>query len=167
MIKSVYDNPQAETIADYYNEPSRQLTAFFFGDGHPFRERMRRKVFDEEIAIRRVRLIPVKMEESPHAAAQEPTIYIHQLLLEVIMKDPALEYDFADEGHHAMQTMYLNARLSQYLNEQCFTCQLRMPTRPSGSCTIWHNISPSSGITSTSLNYSRPPLRNQNEHLYV
>lgn len=120
MIKSVYDNPQAENIADYYNETSRQLTAFFFGDGHPFRERTRRKVFDEEIAIRRVRLIPVKMEESPHAAAQEPTIYIHQLLLEVIMKDPALEYDFADEGHHAMQTMYLNAQLSQYLNEQCF-----------------------------------------------
>lgn len=36
MIKSVYDNPQAETIADYYNETSRQLTAFFFGDGHQF-----------------------------------------------------------------------------------------------------------------------------------
>ena len=120
MIKSVYDNHRAETIDDYYNETSKQLTAFFFGDGHPFRERTRRKAFDEEIAIRRVRLIPVKMEESPHAAAQEPTIYIHQLLLEVIMKDPALEYDFADEGHHAMQTMYLNARLSQYLNEQCF-----------------------------------------------
>ena len=120
MIKSVYDNPQAGTIADYYNEVSRQLTAFFLGDGHPFRERMRRKVFDEEIAIRRVRLIPVKMEESPHAAAQEPTIYIHQLLLEVTMKAPVLEYDFADEGHHAMQTMYLNTQLSQYLNEQCF-----------------------------------------------
>lgn len=120
MIKSIYDNRQAETKEDYINEISRQLTAFFFGDGHPFRERMRRKVFDEEIAIRRVRLIPVKMEESPHAAGQEPIVYIHQLLLEVIMKDPALEYDFADEGHHAMQTMYLNAQLSQYLNEQCF-----------------------------------------------
>lgn len=120
MIKSVYDNHRAETIDDYYNETSRQLTAFFFGDGHPFRERMRRKVFDEEIQIRRVRLIPVKMEESPHAAAQEPTIYIHQLLLEVIMKDPALEYDFADAGHNDLQTMYLNAQLSEYLNEQCF-----------------------------------------------
>lgn len=120
MIKSVYDNPQAENIADYYNETSRQLTAFFFGDGHPFREWMRLKVFDNEIAMRRVRLIPVKMEEPPHAAGQEPIVYIHQLLLEVIMKDPALEYDFADEGHHAMQTMYLNAQLSQYLNEQCF-----------------------------------------------
>ena len=120
MIKSVYDNPQAETIADYYNETSKQLTAFFLGDGHPFRERMRRKVFDEEIAIRRVRLIPVKMEEPPHAAGQEPIVYIHQLLLEVIMKDPVLEYDFVDEGHHAMQTMYLNTQLSQYLNEQCF-----------------------------------------------
>ena len=120
MIKSVYDNPQAENIADYYNETSRQLTAFFFGDGHPFREWMRLKVFDNEIAMRRVRLIPVKMEEPPHAAGQEPIVYIHQLLLEVIMKDPALEYDFADEGHHAMQTMYLNAQLSLYLNEQCF-----------------------------------------------
>lgn len=120
MIKSVYDNHRAETIDDYHNETSKQLTAFFFGDGHPFRERMRRKVFDEEIAIRRVRLIPVKMEEPPHAAGQEPIVYIHQLLLEVIMKDPALEYDFADEGHHAMQTMYLDAQLSQYLNEQCF-----------------------------------------------
>ena len=120
MIKSVYDNHRAETIDDYHNETSKQLTAFFFGDGHPFRERMRRKVFDEEIAIRRVRLIPVKMEEPLHAAGQEPIVYIHQLLLEVIMKDPALEYDFADEGHHAMQTMYLNTQLSQYLNEQCF-----------------------------------------------
>lgn len=120
MIKSVYDNPQAETIDDYYNETSKLLTAFFFGDGHPFRERMRLKVFDDEIAIRRVRLIPVKMEESPHAAAQEPTIYIHQLLLEVIMKDPALEYDFADKGHHAMQTMYINDKFSEYINEQCF-----------------------------------------------
>lgn len=120
MIKSVYDNHRAETIDDYHNETSKQLTAFFFGDGHPFRERMRRKVFDEEIAIRRVRLIPVKMEEPPHAAGQEPIVYIHQLLLEVIMKDPALEYDFADEGHHAMQTMYLNTQLSQYINEQRF-----------------------------------------------
>ena len=91
MIKSVYDNHRAETIDDYHNETSKQLTAFFFGDGHPFRERMRRKVFDNEIAIRRVRLIPVKMEEPPHAAGQEPIVYIHQLLLEVIMKDPALE----------------------------------------------------------------------------
>ena len=120
MIKSVYDNPQAETIADYYNETSRQLTAFFFGDGHPFRERMRLKVFDEEIQIRRVRLIPVKMEEYRQEGCQDPIIYIHQLLLEVIMKDPALEYDFADEGHHEMQTRYLNAQLGQYLNEQCF-----------------------------------------------
>ena len=120
MIKSVYDNRQAETKEDYINEISRQLTAFFFGDGHPFRERMRLKVFDEEIQIRRVRLIPVKMEEPPHAAGQEPIVYIHQLQLEVIMKDPALEYDFANEGHHAMQTMYLNTQLSQYLNEQCF-----------------------------------------------
>ncbi len=128
MIKSVYDNTQAETKEDYINEISRQLTAFFFGDGHPFRERMRLKVFDEEIQIRRVRLIPVKMEEYRQEGCQDPIIYIHQLLLEVIMKDPALEYDFADEGHHAMQTMYLNTQLSQYLNtqlgqylnEQCF-----------------------------------------------
>ena len=120
MIKSVYDNHQAETIDDYYNETSKLLTAFFFGDGHPFRERMRRKVFDEEIAMRRVRLIPVKMEESPHAAAQEPIVYIHQLLLEVIMKDPALEYDFADAGHNDLQTMYINDKFSEYINEQCF-----------------------------------------------
>lgn len=120
MIKSVYDNHRAETIDDYYNETSKLLTAFFFGDGHPFRERMRLKVFDEEIDKRRIRLIPVKMEESPHAAAQEPIVYIHQLLLEVIMKDPALEYDFADAGHNDLQTMYLNAQLSEYLNEQCF-----------------------------------------------
>ena len=120
MIKSIYDNHQAETIDDYYNETSKQLTAFFFGDGHPFRERMRRKVFDEEIAIRRVRLIPVKMEEPLHAAGQEPIVYIHQLLLEVIMKDPALEYDFADEGHNDLQTMYINDKFSEYINEQCF-----------------------------------------------
>ena len=120
MIKSVYDNHRAETIDDYHNETSKLLTAFFFGDGHPFRERMRLKVFDEEIQIRRVRLIPVKMEEFRQEGCQDPIIYIHQLLLEVIMKDPALEYDFANEGHHAMQTMYLNTQLSQYLNEQCF-----------------------------------------------
>ena len=124
MIKSVYDNLQAETIADYYNETSRQLTAFFFGDDHPFRERMRRKVFDDEIAMRRIRLIPVKTEEPPHSAGQDPIVYIHQLLLEVNMKDPALEYDFADEGHHELQTHYLNAQLCQYLNEQSF----HMPT---------------------------------------
>jgi hypothetical protein len=120
MIKSVYDNHRAETIDDYHNETSKLLTAFFFGDGHPFRKRMRLKVFDEEIAIRRVRLIPVKMEEPPHAAGQEPIIYIHQLLLEVIMKDPALEYDFADEGHNDLQTMYINDKFSEYINEQCF-----------------------------------------------
>ena len=120
MIKSVYDNPRAETIDDYYNETSKLLTAFFFGDGHPFRERMRQKVFDEEIQIRRVRLIPVKMEEYRQEGCQDPIIYVHQLLLEVIMKDPALEYDFADEGNHAMQTRYFNAQLGEYLNEQCF-----------------------------------------------
>ena len=120
MIKSIYDNPRAETIDDYYNETSKLLTAFFFGDGHPFRERMRLKVFDEEIQIRRVRLIPVKMEEPPHAAGQEPIVYIHQLLLEVIMKDPALEYDFADAGNNDMQTMYINEKFSEYINEQCF-----------------------------------------------
>lgn len=120
MIKSIYDNHQAETIDDYYNETSKLLTAFFFGDGHPFRERMRLKVFDKEIQIRRVRLIPVKMEEPPHAAGQEPIVYIHQLLLEVIMKDPALKYDFADAGNNDMQTMYINDKFSEYLNEQCF-----------------------------------------------
>ena len=121
MIKSVYDNPQAETIADYYNETSRQLTAFFFGDGHPFRERMRLKVFDEEIQIRRVRLLPVKMEEYRQEGCQDPIIYVHQLLLEVNMKDPWLaEYDIADEGNHYMQTMYINEKFSEYLNEQCF-----------------------------------------------
>ena len=121
MIKSIYDNHQAETIDDYYNETSKLLTAFFFGDGHPFRERMRLKVFDEEIQIRRVRLLPVKMEEYRQEGCQDPIIYVHQLLLEVNMKDPWLaEYDFADEGNHDMQTMYLNAQLGEYLNEQCF-----------------------------------------------
>ena len=120
MIKSVYDNRQAETKEDYINEISRQLTAFFFGDGHPFRERMRLKVFDEEIQIRRVRLIPVKMEEYRQEGCQDPIIYVHQLLLEVIMKDPAFESDFADVGHHEMQTMYINDKFSEYLNEQCF-----------------------------------------------
>jgi len=121
MIKSVYDNTQAETKEDYINEISRQLTAFFFGDGHPFRERMRLKVFDEEIQIRRVRLMPVKMEEYRQEGCQDPIIYVHQLLLEVNMKDPWLaEYDFADEGNHAMQTMYINEKFSEYLNEQCF-----------------------------------------------
>ena len=120
MIKSVYDNPQVENIADYYNETSKLLTAFFFGDGHPFRERMRLKVFDDEIDKRRVRLIPVKMEEYRQEGCQDPIIYVHQLLLEVIMKDPALEYDFADAGNNDMQTMYINDKFSEFLNEQCF-----------------------------------------------
>lgn len=120
MVKSIYDNSQAETIDGYYNDTSKRLTAFFFGNGHPFRERMRQKVFDDEIAIRRIRLIPVKIEEPPHAAGQEPVVYVHQLLLEIIMKDPVLEHDYADDGHYELQTHYLNAQLNQYINEQYF-----------------------------------------------
>ena len=120
MIKSVYDNQRAETIDDYYNETSKLLTAFFFGDGHPFRERMRLKVFDDEIDKRRIRLIPVKMKEYRQEGCQDPIIYVHQILLEVTMKDPAFEYDFADARHNDLQTMYINDKLSQYINEQCF-----------------------------------------------
>ena len=120
MIKSVYDNQRAETIDDYYNETTKLLTAFFFGDGHPFRERMRQKVFDEEIEKRRVRLMPVKMEECPQEAGQPPIVYVHQLMLEIVMKDPVLLFDFADEGHNDLQTYYLNGKLSEYINEQCF-----------------------------------------------
>lgn len=120
MIKSIYDNHQAETIEDYINETSKLLTAFFFGDGHPFRERMRQKVSDEEIEKRRVRLMPVKMEECPQEAGLPPIVCVHQLMLEITMKDPALEYDFADEEHNDLQTHYLNGKLSEYINEQCF-----------------------------------------------
>ena len=120
MIKSVSDNNLAPTMADFYNETSKQHTAYFFGDGHPFRERMHQKVFDHDIALRRVRLLPVKMEAPPPGAAPSTPVSVHQLLLEVTMDDPSLEYDIVDIAHHQMQTLCLNDELSLYLNEQCF-----------------------------------------------
>ena len=125
MTKSVYDNQRSGTTGNYVNEASKQLTAFFFGNGHPFRERMRLKVLDEDIDKRCIRLIPVKMEECTREGCREPVVYIHQLMLEIIMKDSENEHGYADDGYNALLSDYLNGQLSLYMNGQCFN----VPTR--------------------------------------
>lgn len=54
MTKPVFDNWQALTMEEAIHETSRQLTDGYFGNGHPFREMMRKIVNDQDIAERRI-----------------------------------------------------------------------------------------------------------------
>ena len=57
MKRCVFDSNIKELPLEHsIHKTSRLQTELFFGKGHPFREKLREKVFDEDIDVRRIKL---------------------------------------------------------------------------------------------------------------
>ena len=100
MIKSVYDNPQAETIHTF-----KIFSATATRSG-------KEGLKASKSTKKRVRVIPVKMEEYPGEACQDPTTSTRLLQL--------LPESQKNTPHVGPTKVHLNTQLGQYLNEQCF-----------------------------------------------
>ena len=121
MTKPVFDNWQAPTMEEAIHETSRQLTGAFFGDGHPFREMMRKKVIDQDIEERRIKLFVegmAKYTKHPKSGKRVIVFNVSSVMLEVGMKDLTLDNNIT--GTHQMQTIYIQGKLNEYINGQGF-----------------------------------------------
>ena len=91
----------------------------FFGNGHPLRERLREKVFDEDIDARRIKLDVggyAKYTKHPKTGKRLVLFNVTEICLWVTMKDHREQEDHRNE----MQTMYIQGKLNEYMNEQGF-----------------------------------------------
>lgn len=128
MTKSVFDNWQAPSMEEAINETSSLLTKALWGDGHPFREIMRQKVNDEDLAERRIKFFVVLEEEytkHPKTGKHVTAFNVSSIMLEVAMKDLMLDYNLA--GHHQMQTRYINGKLCDFIHQQGFNIPCKDP----------------------------------------
>lgn len=111
MIKSVFDDSMARTLEESFNPITIELTNTFFSPSHPFGKMLRKKVFEEEIESRRIRFAICKCNYIDDGILQ-----VYSLMLEVVKKDEK----FLESPHDQMQNMYINGKLSEYINGQCF-----------------------------------------------
>ena len=121
MKRPVFDNWQAQTKEEAIHETSRQLTDAFFADGHPFREMMRQKVENQDLAERRLKLFVegmAKYTKHPKTGRRVIVFNVNSIMLEVGMKDLTLDYNIT--GIHQMQTTYIQGKLNEYINGQGF-----------------------------------------------
>ena len=122
MTKPVFDNWQAPTMEEAIHETSRQLTNAFFGNGHPFREMMRKKVNDQDLAERRIKLFVegmAKYTKHPKTGRRVVVFNVSSILLEVGMADITLDNNIT--GTHQMQTTYIQGKLNEYIYEHGFS----------------------------------------------
>ena len=128
MTRPVFDNLQAQTKAEAIHETSTQLTNAFFGDSHPFREILRQTVSDKYIAKRRIKLFVegmAKYTRHPQTGKRAVIFNVSNIMLEVEMKDIELEYEL--NGPHQEQTRYIQGKLNEYINDQCFSVPCKGP----------------------------------------
>ena len=128
MTKPVFDNWQAPTMEEAFHETSRQLTNAFFGNGHPFREMMRKKVNDQDLAERRIKLFVegmAKYTKHPKTGRRVVVFNVSSIMLEVGMADITLDNNIT--GTHQMQTTYIQGKLNEYMNEQGFNVPCKNP----------------------------------------
>lgn len=111
MIKSVFDDKEAETREESFNPITVELTDAFFSPSHPFGKMLRKKVFEEEIDCRRIRFFICKYDY-----LDDETMQVNSLMLDVVKKDEKL----LESPYDQLQNMYINEKLIEFLNKQCF-----------------------------------------------
>ena len=112
MIKSVFDDTEAQELEESFNPVTVALTDALFGEAHPFGSKLRKKVSVEDIAKRRMRFALYKIDKADEATQ------IFSISLEVVMKD--WPFPFSESNHDQMQDLYINGKLAEYFNEQHF-----------------------------------------------
>ena len=112
MIKSVFDDPEAQTLEECFNPITVALTDVLFAEAHPFGSKLRKKVSVEDIANRRIRFALYKIDKADEATQ------IFSISLEVVMKD--WPFPFSESNHDQMQDLYINGKLAEFFNEQHF-----------------------------------------------
>ena len=112
MIKSVFDDTEAQKLEESFNPITVALTDALFGEAHPFGSKLRKKVSVEDIAKRRMRFALYKIDEAEEATQ------IFSISLEVVMKD--WSFPFSESSHDQMQDLYINGKLAEFFNEQHF-----------------------------------------------
>lgn len=110
MIKSVFDDTEAQELEESFNPVTVALTDALFGEAHPFGSKLRKKVSVEDIAKRRMRFALYKIDKAEEATQ------IFSISLEVIMKN----WPFSESSHDQMQDLYINGKLAEFFNEQHF-----------------------------------------------
>lgn len=127
MTRRVFDSHIKELPLDLsIHKTSRMLTELFFGDGHPLRERLREKVFDEDIDARRIKLDVggfAKYTKHPQTGKRLVIFNVTEICLWVTMKDHREQADHRNE----MQTMYIQGKLNEYINEQGYNVPCKDP----------------------------------------
>ena len=98
MIKSVFDDTEAQELEESFNPVTVALTDALFGEAHPFGSKLRKIVSVEDIAKRRMRFA------------------LYKISLEVVMKN----WPFSESSHDQMQDLYINGKLAEFFNEQHF-----------------------------------------------
>lgn len=104
MIKSVFDNKEAKTMEESFNPITIELTNAFFSPSHPFGKMLRKK------ESRRIRFAFYKYDYFGEG------MQVFSLSLEVVKKG----LWFEESPYDQMQNMYINGKLGEFLNEQCF-----------------------------------------------
>ena len=112
MIKSVFDDTEAQKLEESFNPITVALTDALFGEAHPFGSKLRKKVSVEDIAKRRMRFALYKIDEAEEATQ------IFSISLEVVMKD--WPFPFSESSHDQMQDLYITGKLAEFFNEQHF-----------------------------------------------
>lgn len=112
MIKSVFDDTEAQNLEESFNPITVALTDALFGEAHPFGSKLRKKFSVEDIAKRRMRFALYKIDEAEEATQ------IFSISLEVVMKD--WPFPFSESSHDQMQDLYINGKLAEFFNEQHF-----------------------------------------------
>ena len=112
MIKSVFDDPEVQTLEECFNPITVALTDVLFAEAHPFGSKLRKKVSVEDIAKRRIRFALYKIDKADEATQ------IFSISLEVVMKD--WPFPFSESNHDQMQDLYINGKLAEFFNEQHF-----------------------------------------------
>ena len=108
MIKSVFDDTEAQELEESFNPITVALTDALFGEAHPFGSKLRKIVSVEDIAKRRMRFALYKIDK-----AEEATQIFS---MEVVMKN----WPFSESSHDQMQDLYINGKLAEFFNEQHF-----------------------------------------------
>ena len=112
MIKSVFDDTEAQKLEESFNPITVALTDALFGEAHAFGSKLRKKVSVEDIAKRRMRFALYKFNKAEEATQ------IFSISLEVVMKD--WPFPFSESSHDQMQDLYINGKLAEFFNEQHF-----------------------------------------------
>ena len=127
MKRCVFDSHIKELPLEHsIHKTSHLITELFFGNGHPLREKLREKVFDEDIDARRIKLDIgryAKYTKHPQTGKRLVLFNVTEICLWVTMKEHREQADHRNE----MQTMYIQSKLNEYINGQGFNVPCKNP----------------------------------------